>query len=181
MQQHYGRRTRQGFTLIESLIVLAIAAVLLAMAYPSFQDVVARYRTQTALHLVSADLAMARNTAIMRRAEVVVCPRTDADRCRDDHDWRNGWITFTDSDGNRQPDAPEHLLRVAGPPSGASSGALNLHATRRFIRYQRDGRSAGTNLTVRVCAGGQLSGEVVVNNLGRVRSHRYATPPRCPV
>ncbi|WP_101925981.1 MULTISPECIES: GspH/FimT family pseudopilin [Luteimonas] len=180
MWQMQGRRPHPGFTLVESLIVLAITALLLTVAYPSFQGTVARLRTQTAMHLVSADLAMARNTAIMRRAEVVVCPRTDTNRCRDDVDWGNGWIVFADADRNRQPDLPEDLLRVADAPA-AAGGALRLAATRKFIRYKRDGRAAGTNLTVRVCTGDQLRGEVAVNNLGRVRSRRHEAGSACPM
>ncbi|MCD9029785.1 Tfp pilus assembly protein FimT/FimU [Luteimonas sp. BDR2-5] len=173
------RRT-SGFTLIELMIALAIAAITLTIGMPAFSAAIERNRVQTALHLVSADLAMARSTAVMRRDQVVVCPRTPDARCRDDMDWSFGWIVFTDSDGNRQPDQPGDLLRVSDPPAGASNGALQLSATRKFLRYQRDGRSAGTNLTVRVCAGGKLNGEVVVNNLGRVRSQRHAAPPPCP-
>ncbi|MGY0559151.1 GspH/FimT family protein [Luteimonas sp. A277] len=47
------------------------------------------------MHQVSADLAMARSTAIMRRAQVVVCPRTADYRCRNDSDWGQGWMVFT--------------------------------------------------------------------------------------
>ena len=100
--------------------------------------------------------------------------------CRGDADWSHGWIVFADPDGNRKPDVDSDLLRVSDPPSGAGR-TLRLGATRNFVRYQRDGRSAGTNLTVRVCRGGTLNGEVVVNNLGRVRSVRPLTPRPCPL
>ena len=169
-----------GFTLIEILTVLAVVAVLLAVGLPGFADTLARHRVRTAMHLVSTDLAMARNSAIMRRSPVVVCPRTAALRCSTDADWAHGWIVFADPDGNRQPDAPGDLLRVADAPSGAGRG-LRIGATRQFVRYQRDGRSAGTNLTVRVCSADSLNGQVIVNNLGRVRTVRPARPPACPL
>lgn len=166
-----------GFTLVETLTTLSIAAIALAVGLPAFSGSLERNRVATAMHLVSADLAMARSSAIMRRAQVVVCPRTPDHRCRDDRDWSQGWIVFTDGDGNRQPDAPADILRVTDPPSGR---ALSIDSTRRFLRYQRDGRSAHSNQTVRVCTGQRLVGTVVVNNLGRVRSARPAAPTPCP-
>lgn len=169
-----------GFTLIELVTTLAIVAVLLAVGLPGFGEAFARLRVQTAMHRVSTDLAMARSSAIMRRSPVVACPGLGMSGCSGDADWSHGWIVFADPDGNRRPDVAGDLLRVSDPPSGAGR-TLRLGATRHFVRYQRDGRSAGTNLTVRVCSGDTLSGEVVVNNLGRVRSARPSTPRPCPL
>lgn len=170
---------RNGFTLIELVTTLAIVAVLLAIGLPGFGDLLARHRIRTAMHLISTDLALARNSAIMRRSPVVACPRTETLRCRGDADWSHGWIVFADPDGDRQPDSDSDLLRVSDAPSGAGRG-LQLGATRTFVRYQRDGRSAGTNLTVRVCSQGDLGGSVIVNNLGRVRTARPTQPIPCP-
>lgn len=171
---------RNGFTLIELVITLAIVAVLLAIGLPGFGEALGRLRVQTAMHRVSTDLAMARSSAIMRRAPVVACPGTGMDGCSGGADWSGGWIVFADPDGNRRPDTVAELLRVSDAPSGAG-GRLRLGATRHFVRYQRDGRSAGTNLTVRVCSGEALAGEVIVNNLGRVRSARPQPPRPCPL
>lgn len=172
-------RTR-GFTLVETITVVAILAVLVAVGMPGFVDTLARHRVRTAMHLVSTDLAMARSSAIMRRAHVVACPGNEATGCRGDADWSHGWIVFADPDGNRRPDAPGDLLRASNAPAGSSSGGLRMGATRNFVRYQRDGRSAGTNLTVRVCTRESLDGEVIVNNLGRVRSRKPTRPEACP-
>ena len=160
-------RKDAGLTLIELLTTLTIAAVTLTVGLPAFSGTLERTRVSTTMHRVSADLAMARSTAIMRRAQVVVCPRTPDYRCSDDSDWSRGWIVFTDDDGNRQPDEDAHILRVTDPPSHRR---LAIDSTRRFLRYQRDGRSAHSNQTVRVCSRDRLAGTVVVNNLGRVRS-----------
>ncbi len=169
-----------GFSLVETLTVLAVVAVLVAVGAPNVGEALARHQVRTAMHLISTDLAMARNAAIMRRGAVVACPRTSTLRCRSDADWSHGWLVFADPDGNRQPDDAGDLIRVADPPAGAGR-ALALGATRAFVRYQRDGRSAGTNLTVRVCSRGALAGEVVVNNLGRVRSVRPEGAAPCPL
>ncbi|VXB45530.1 conserved hypothetical protein [Luteimonas sp. 9C] len=169
----------RGLTLVELMTTLALLTLLCTFGMTAFADVLDRYRVRTALHLVSADLAMARNAAITRRSPIVACPGRALDGCRSDADWGKGWIVFLDPDGNRRPDTAMELLREADAPSGAT-GSLRLASTRPFVRYQRDGRSAGTNLTVNVCRADRLGGQVVVNNLGRIRSSRPATDRPCP-
>jgi len=169
-------RKTAGFTLIEAMVVLAIAAITLTLGIPAFNDVLQRQRVATTMHLLSADMAMARGTALMRRSQVVVCPRRAPTACNDMRDWSRGWLVFIDPDGNRQPDAASDILRVSDAPA---SDQLDLPSTRSFLRYQADGRSAHSNLTVRVCAGSTLRGKVVVNNLGRVRSERPRRETAC--
>ena len=171
--------THAGFTLVELLTTLAIVAVLLAVGLPGFADVLARQQVRTAMHLISTDLAMARNSAIMRARATIVCPGNPLTGCRSDMDWNYGWIVFTDSDGDRQPNTDADLVRVTEAPAGTPS-TIRLAATRRFIRYQRNGLSAGTNLTVNVCHKDRLAGQVVVNNGGRTRSTRSAGNTPCP-
>lgn len=173
-------RRMRGVTLVELLTTVVILAIVCTFGLTAFGDVLARLRVQTALHLISADLAMARSSAIMRRDQVVACPGAAALGCRSDADWSHGWIVFADPDGNRQPDVDSDVIRVADAPSGAPA-SIRLTSTRAFVRYQRDGRSAGTNLTVNVCHKDTLAGQVVVNNLGRVRSTRPAPQRACPL
>ncbi len=169
-------RKDAGFTLIEALIVLAVVAITVTVALPGFAGVIERNRTTTALHLLSADMAMARATAITRRTQTVVCPRA-GDRCAPGSDWTAGWLVFLDPDGDRQPNAAEEILRTTDSPA---SGRLFLPSSRPLLRYQIDGRSAGANLTVNVCSQQRLSGKVIVNNLGRVRTERPTRELPCP-
>ena len=172
-------RKDRGFTLVEAGIVTAIAAITLALGLPSFNGALERQRVSTTLHLLSADMAMARGTALMRREQVVVCPGTADAGCAADSDWSRGWLVFADADGNRQPDASSDLLRVTDAPASARSG-LRAKSTRPFLRYQASGMSAHSNLSVNVCLDGQLRGKVVVNRLGRVRGERPEAGTPCP-
>lgn len=172
-------RKAAGFTLIEAMVVVAIAAIVLTLGVPAFGSVVQRQRVATTLHLLSADMAMARSTALMRRARVGVCPRDAVSGCSTARDWSRGWLVFHDPDGNRQPDADADILRVTDAPAGGAT-VLYLPASRSYLRYLPDGRSTGTNLSVHVCAKGAGLGRVVVNNLGRVRSQRAKPGSACP-
>ena len=53
---------------------------------------------------------------------------------------------------------------------------------RNHLRYLPDGRSAGSNLTIRICnQKGLLLGAVVVNNAGRPRTERARGDTPCPI
>jgi type IV fimbrial biogenesis protein FimT len=177
MEGHVMNRKDAGFTLIEAVVVMAITALLVTIGLPAFRDTLSRTRAISVMHLVSTDLAVARTAAIQRRAPIVVCPRDPTDQCHAAADWSLGWLVFLDPDGNRQPDAAGDILRVQNAPQ---PDAIRMPSSRLFVRYQPDGRSAGTNLTIHVCTRERLLGNVVVNNLGRVRTAKPKQEAPCP-
>jgi type IV fimbrial biogenesis protein FimT len=173
------KRKSAGFSLIEAMTVLAILAVTLTLGLSNFGGSLRRNRTQATMHLLSANMAMARNTAIMRGMAIVVCPRTVDGGCAGDSDWSRGWIVFADGDGNRRPDPDQTLLRSEDAPA-AGDRSMRVVSSRPLLRYQQDGRSANSNLTVHVCVDGKISGQVIVNNLGRVRTSTRKAGSPCP-
>jgi len=172
------RHRRSGFTLLELIVTLAIATILTVVALPSFRSTLDRQRATTAVHLLSAQFAQARSTAITRAEVVSVCPSRGDGRCREDGDWSDGWILYRDPGRDGQPNAPGEVLREERR-SRRGNLVLRSSSGRPLLRYLPDGRSAGSNLRVRVCLHGRLQGEVVVNNLGRVRSVRAAGTQPC--
>lgn len=163
-----------GFTLVEAATTVAIVALAISIGLPSFEGLLDRQRVATAVHLLSADMALARSAAIMRRQQVVLCPG-DASGCRPGGDWGGGWVVFADADRDREPDSTADLLSV-----GQAHRDIAMPSTRAYLRYQLDGRSAGTNLTVNVCMAGQLHARVIANNTGRVRTERLDASTPCP-
>ena len=67
-------------------------------------------------------------------------------------------------------------LREAPAPTATARLVLIALAD----RCQPDGRSAGSNITLRVCNSGQLVGELTVNNVGRSRTRRISGNVPCP-
>jgi type IV fimbrial biogenesis protein FimT len=83
----------RGFTMIELLIVISIAAILATIAIPSFRDMLRTTRHNSALGLVISDLNLARGEAIKRNSSVIVCTRNAAgDDCAVTGAWQGGWV-----------------------------------------------------------------------------------------
>jgi|SRR5690606_610542 len=173
------RKDAPGFTLIECLIVLAVTAILFGLALPGFQEALHRQRTTTAMHLVSAQLAQARNTAITRRMPVTLCPSRGGGRCHDEPDWSAGWLLYLDPKRSSQPHSPQDILRDVQFPLHESI-QVRASGGRLRVRYQQDGLAGGSNLTLRVCHSERLGGEIIVNNTGRVRTRKPSAGTVCP-
>lgn len=61
---------QRGVTLVELMVVAAIAAVLLTAAVPSFSDFLARKRVESVLSQLNSDLQFARSEAAQRNSNV---------------------------------------------------------------------------------------------------------------
>ena len=175
-----GRRptTPAGFSLLEALTVMTISAIGLIIGIPSYQGLVERQRASSAMHMLMAHMASARSTAITYRIPTVVCPSNQAGGCRMDGDWSKGWLMFFDADGNHQPDAREDVLRDENAPIHPSLRLLSSTG-RPQLRYLPDGRSAGSNISVRLCRDDKLLGQVIINNVGRIRSETPSGSKPC--
>lgn len=73
----------RGFTLIELMVVVAIAAILLGIGVPSFKSFVAGQRIKTAASDFSLAAVQARSEAIKRNAEFGLVAAAGG--------WKDGW------------------------------------------------------------------------------------------
>jgi type IV fimbrial biogenesis protein FimT len=70
-----------GFTLIEMMVAIAVLAIMVAIALPSFSQLLATNRLTAQANELVASLQVARSEAIRRNARVVLCPSTDGIAC----------------------------------------------------------------------------------------------------
>lgn len=80
-RSEYQRATVLGFTLVELMITIAVLGIVMAIAVPSFQNMMARSRLTSAANEIIATVQEARMEAIRRRRNVVICPTTDGALC----------------------------------------------------------------------------------------------------
>lgn len=96
------RRRLSGFTLVELVVALAVAAVLLGVGVPSFTSAIQNSRIGTQYNQVTRAFFLARSEAVKSGEFVVVCARSapESEQCGDETDWANGWLVFVDVDSN---------------------------------------------------------------------------------
>ena len=162
------RRKMNGFTLVELMICLAVAAILCAVSFPALGGLVHGTQSRAAQDAMLATLSFARGTAVTHQRDIVVCPSHDQQTCDDDLWWQSGWIVFEDANRDGERDADEPVLQTAQALNGI---AIATSANRKRLVYRTDGASAGSNLTFTFCdvRGTRNAETVVVANSGRPR------------
>ena len=121
-------KKRSGFTLIELMVVLAIAAILVTLAAPSFVRLIQSSQVTGAVNTFLADVRFARSEAVRLGSTVTMCFRRSTDDatgpyCGSDTTvgWANGWVIFRDinEDGTRDYNSDASLndtmLRIQDP------------------------------------------------------------------
>ena len=145
------RQNTAGFTLLELMIVLAIGALIMTMAVPSFRDSINNQRLVTATNELVMSLTLAKSEAIKRVVYVTVCKSNDGASCTGGGtSWNDGWIVFANTGTTSLGtfDVGDELIRVysALPDSLEITAIGNVDA---FVSFRPSG-TLGTN------AGNQL-------------------------
>jgi type IV fimbrial biogenesis protein FimT len=164
------RRTG-GLTLIELLIVVAIASILLGIAAPSFSGIIQNSRMTGEFNTLAGHLNYARSEAIKRGRNVIVCKSHDGMNCTTSGDWTEGWIVFPDINDNRSRDNAEPLLTSQQPPGDNISISYGGFPTSNYVLYYSIGTSLG-NGTFTFCdsRGEENAKALVLYKTGRLRT-----------
>ncbi len=159
----------KGFTLIELMVTLAVAAIVLTIAVPSFTTTVQNNRLSTQLNELVGSLHLARSEAIKRRVTMTVCGSTDQSSCNTSN-WENGWLVFADTDEDGAVDAGETIVAVYENAGGNYTLRTNAFSSSQFIQYALAGDidSAGT-FTLCDSRGTTNARAVNINATGRPR------------
>src|SRR5215472_6004423 len=82
---------KRGFTLVEMLVAIAVLAVLLALAAPSFTNASLPSKLRSVANSLVGAAQLARSEAIKRDAVVTLCVSADGATCGAGN-WSQGWI-----------------------------------------------------------------------------------------
>ena len=132
---------QNGYTLLELMMTLAIAAIFAAVAMPSFRYVTNANRIASELNGLLGDLQFARGEAIKEGRNVTVCVSTSGTGCTGGTAWQNGWMVFSDPTNVGVYDTGETILRVQTTFTGTDTFAATNSVT--VITFNREGYATG--------------------------------------
>lgn len=164
-----------GFTLIEMLMVLAVAALFLFMAVPQFGRVIAGTQLSSQADLLNGILIYSRAEAVRRDTQVDVCPlNASLNGCQSaaggSTDWSYGVLVFLDADHSGSYSSSKELRRLQLKDPGAVS-SVKVSAMPALLTFKEDGHttlSANASINVLSCAN-QLKDSVELSVFGRAR------------
>lgn len=88
-------KAESGFTLIELMVTVSIAAVLMMVAVPSLTTFRRNAELTSITNTLVASINTARTEALKRGVSAMVVPVSNGSI------WTNGWVVFVDTDGTR--------------------------------------------------------------------------------
>lgn len=157
---------QRGLTLIELLVALAVVILMATWGVPSFQEFAARNEVAAEVMRIKTALALARNTAVMRRATIAVCASSGPpyETCTFD-DWDQDWV-IVEGEATGGSLAGNAVLRIL---EASDSVDVSFNRSDRPVRYSSRGWSQGFNGTFDVCTPKEESAAIIINNMGRAR------------
>jgi type IV fimbrial biogenesis protein FimT len=175
------REAAAGVTLVETLAVLAVLAILMSLAVPSMSALIDSVKISSASSNLLSDLHLARSEAIKRNSRVVLCKSADGVTCASTGGWEQGWIVFHDANNNSLRESSETVIRREMP----LSSSLRLTGNQNVVRYVSFASSGATKLigggfqagTLTVCRqslGSAEARQIILNAVGRPRVQKSA-------
>ncbi len=103
------KRDQLGFTILELMFTVAIAAVIVGIGIPNMQTVIWNNRTATQVNELVSALNLARSEAVAQGVDVYIIPNVG-------NDWTTGWRVMADSDDDRvYAEAADQTIRLFDP------------------------------------------------------------------
>ncbi len=117
----------RGFTLLELLVSISIAAILMTVGVPSFNSFIRDSTLRSETNTLSSSLSLSRSEAIRRGENVNITAISDSTN------WSRGWRIWIDSNNNNSFDNDDALIRVFDQVNS------NISATKAAISFNHDG------------------------------------------
>jgi type IV fimbrial biogenesis protein FimT len=166
----------RGLSLIEMLVVVALASTLASVGIPMLRDVMRSYELASTASTLLSHMHLARTEAIRRSSRVVLCKSGDGATCASGGGWEQGWIVFRDANANARREPGESIVQY-GPPVAPGLRILGNGTVGNYISIQETGETrlaaggfqAGTLSLCHVSALKTQARQIVISSVGRAR------------
>lgn len=169
------RRPPPGFSLIELVVALGIAAALMAFALPSVGRWIGNEQVMNQATLLAKSMQLARSEAIKRGHRVNLCKSADGVQCAETGGWDQGFLMHEDTGTKGEVDGDDLVIRFEPQTRGihvASNKPLADYVSFTAFGHARMLNGALQMGTFTVCKPGFQAVDVVLVGSGRVRIAR---------
>lgn len=167
------RHACYGFSLIELLVAMVVSTLLLTMALPSFSYWINNKDVDNATKEFFTLLSLARNSALEKRKQVVVCGIDTYElncvpfKWSGESDWSNGALVFIDNDKDeRFSPSIDVVIKVS---RFRQSGMSVKSSTGSFVAYKTSGYAQGFSNGTLTFSSHSSTSQLKITNVGRVR------------
>ena len=159
---------QNGFSVIELMITIAIAALLVTVAIPGFTRLIEGTKVRSALFSLQNQIQTARESAVFDNHTVTMCPLFNGS-CTDL--WNKGYAIFFDLNANRKFDPEDTMISQYAPLPNVTllwnpvknSNALQYSATGATYKTTQNGTFSLCSDNAFVPAYG-----IIINRQGRM-------------
>lgn len=165
----------KGFTIVELMVTIAIAAILLSVAAPSYTTFIRNSQLSDAVSEFMTAVNAARGNAIKQGINTYLVPTTGTD-------WSTGWYVFADGNWDglytasdpkdvliMQSQVPSSILTV-GTPIGNNSTLTDGYLLFTGSGYPKQKNGGMATGKINVINGSIRTTIINIDNTGRVRS-----------
>ena len=158
-------KSQAGVTLIESMICVALVAIVLSLSVSGFSYLKESQHQQITRESLVSALASARQAAMHKRQSVYMCASSNGSTCG--NDWSKGWITYLDGDNNDKPDT----VLIAYSNKSSSNGKIKPDGNTTKLAFQPNGIITGGSNGFQVCSTSLTSEnqKITIGLLGQIK------------
>lgn len=148
----------RGFTLIELMVAVAILAILLGIAVPSFNDAALGSKLGSHANNLVVSASLARSEAIKRNVNVTLCASADGRDCATEGDWEQGWVVKCKTTDNLNCNADGTNWLIIHRQQAASSGLkISEASAKKILAFSPTGVGA-ESATLTICRSSPTDG-----------------------
>ncbi len=160
-----------GFSLIELIVTMAIAALLCGLALPSFTALIAAERATQRINAMAGAVQLARTIAITHQTTTTICPGV-IDACLGANRWHEGTLVFADRNANRRVDAEDFVAAKLPKLLPGERFIWRSFRNRSYLQFTARGYSDWQNGHLQYCppdGNPRFARQIILNAQGRIR------------
>ena len=165
-------RSNAGYTLIELLTTLSIAAIVLHIGSSGFASIAEKTAHRNAIYTITDLLQRARSQAVTTGYRSLVCSINADGKCT--RDWDGSELVIaTDRNGNRDLDEEDNITYRLNRKSTRAMISWRNRLGDASITFQPSGTIVSNGTVSLSDPSGKNFADIVINNGGRARIERF--------